>query len=73
MYIILETQTNAAGEVSTLVSTKTTRPEADAEFYTKLAYVAMSNVPTHAVTLLDNEGNAILSKCYRHSAAEAGE
>ena len=73
MYIIIELQTNDQGEVGSIVTTRATRREADADYHGKLAYAALSEVPVHAVVMLTERGEALRSESYTHGAAEAAE
>ena len=66
MYIILEMQTN--GDTTALVPPVTYKDmnQADSAYYQKLASAAVSSVPIHTVTMLDEHGRSIRSEFYEH-------
>lgn len=68
MYIILENQTTSDGVVNTLVTTKETRNEADAEFHRILSFAAVSDLPSHAAILMTGDGIPLRNECYKHDA-----
>ena len=70
MYIIIEMQTDANGIVSTLVTQKETRNEADSLYHQVLAAAAISAVPVHACAMMSNEGYPIENAFYRHIEPE---
>lgn len=66
MYIIIESQTNEAGEVATLVHKAVDRPHAESVFYQVLASAAISSVPIHAAALLTNDMRLIQRNAFFH-------
>lgn len=66
MYIILEMQTN--GDTTALVPPATYKDmnQADSAYYQKLAAAAVSSVPVHTITMLDEHGRCIRSEFYEH-------
>lgn len=66
MYIILEMQTN--GDTTALVPPVTYKDmnQADSAYYQKLAAAAISSVPVHTITMLDEHGRSIRSDFYEH-------
>lgn len=66
MYIILEMQTN--GDTTALVPPVTYKDmnQADSAYYQKLAAAAVSSVPVHTITMLDEHGRSIRSDFYEH-------
>ena len=68
MYIILEMQTYADGNIGTLVFTRETRLEAESKYHEVLAAAAISSLPMHAAVLMTNEGNVISHQSYTHEA-----
>lgn len=66
MYIVIEFQTDASGNVSTLVTQHSTRAEAESKYYTVLAYAAISSVPLHAAMLCFANGKHLMSQAYEH-------
>lgn len=63
MYFIIEIQNGAH-----LITTKETINEAESEYHRVLAAAAISDVETHACTVLNGEGQQILSQCYKHKS-----
>ena len=68
MYKIIEMQTTN-GTTAHIVTTKSTRNEAEAEFHRVLAAAAVSNVEVHSCTILTEEGFQIMTGCYKHEPA----
>lgn len=64
MYIIIEIQTTANGELGILTYTSDTWRGAQQIYHEKLAYAAMSTLPRHAVVLMDNSGHVQESRYY---------
>lgn len=68
MYFIIELQTYQDGTAANLVYTETNRNQAESVYHQKLAYAAISELPFHAVVLLNNKGVILRQWCYEHSA-----
>ncbi|MBO4914493.1 MAG: hypothetical protein J5449_04740 [Oscillospiraceae bacterium] len=66
MYIITEIQTDANGKVSTLVTQKQSRTEAESTYHSILAAAALSSLPCHAATITDETGFPLMQGYYRH-------
>lgn len=66
MFIVVELQKNADGTVGNLVTAHETQAEAESKYHSVLAAAAVSSLPTHAATLLSEEGFSIANQCYRH-------
>ena len=64
MYIIVEIQTFENGTVGILYETANTWNQAQSVFHTKLASAAISGLPNHAVTLLNNLGQPLDFQSY---------
>lgn len=67
MFIVLELQTQADGSV--IIGTpiqRETRNEADSDYHRILQYAAISALPEHAAVIIDEAGNRVDGKCYRH-------
>lgn len=69
-YIVIELQRLASGAVANIVTSHDTRPPAEAKYHQILAAAAVSTVPAHSAVMVDEEGNLIDSKCYRHETNE---
>ena len=66
MFILIELQTNAEGQVGNIVTAYEDANVADSHYYQTLASAAISNVFIHAVTLLNERGVVIRNDCYTH-------
>ena len=71
MYVVIELQTYSDGTIGNIVQTAPTINQAQSIYHTVLAAAAISNVPVHAASLLDNEGMQIASECYHHGEIQA--
>lgn len=70
MYIILEIQTDAGGNVATLVHRANEAMQAESVYHQVLAAAAISALPVHAAVLLANNGRTIESKAYYHETEQ---
>ena len=66
MYIVIELQTNASGQVSNIVTAHATIEAAYNKYFTILSAAAVSSVPVHAATILNNFGEEIEHKAFEH-------
>lgn len=66
MYIVIELQTMQDRSIGNFVFAFADRNEAEAKMHTLLAEAAVSTLPRHAVTLLDNAGSRLDGGCYVH-------
>lgn len=66
MYIVIELQKNAEGQVSNLVTAHNTLAEAESKFYTILASAAINDVPVHSAIIVSEEGFPVKHQCYKH-------
>lgn len=66
MYIIIELQKNAAGNVANIVTDKPTLAEAESTYYAILANAAVSSVPVHSAIIVSEEGFPVKYQCYKH-------
>ena len=67
MYIIIELQTYADGDIGNIVTKANTRQEAESQYHAKLSAAAISQVPAHAVVMLTGEGEVIKRESYHHA------
>lgn len=67
-YIVIELQTNAAGQTANLVTAYDNLPQAENKFHTILAAAAVSTVPKHAAVILNEDGLIVKQWCYDHTA-----
>ena len=66
-YIVIEMQVYADGTAGfPPIATYSSRNEAEAAYFTKLAVAALSNVYKHTITILDDEGTQIMKRTYIH-------
>ena len=66
MYIVIELQKNANGEVSNIVTAFPNLPEAESKYHNILAAAAVSDLPVHSAIIVSEEGFTVASKCYKH-------
>lgn len=67
MFIVQEIQTAADGTVTMLPPIMRDDPQqAESEFHLKLCYAAISELPAHAVIILDETGALKKRECYFH-------
>lgn len=66
MYIVIELQKNAEGQVSNLVTSHNTLAEAESKYYSILAAAAVSNVPVHSAIIVCEDGNPVKNNSYQH-------
>lgn len=67
MFIVLEIQTNSAGETA-IAPVKTFSDEAIAtqDFFQTVSYAVVSALQIHTVVLMTADGNIIRKEVYRH-------
>ena len=66
MFIVIELQVNAEGQVVSIVTSHNTLPEAQKKYYTVLAYAAISDVPMHSAVILDQMGGLVDRQGFEH-------
>ena len=66
MFIVIELQKSANGQVANIVTAHETQAEAESKYHAVLSAAAVSNVPSHAAALLSEEGFSVANQCYRH-------
>ena len=70
-YIVIELQKHTEdADVSTIVTTKNTKEEAESTYYSILASAAISTIPVHGAIIIDEMGNPIKNNHYTHKVAE---
>ena len=65
-YLVIEIQTNADETVGNLVWSFDTRNLAEQQYFLALSSAAVSELPTHAATLMTSEGRMIYTQCFKH-------
>ena len=63
-YIVIEIQKNNEGYIAHIVKTADTEREAESIYHGTLQYAAISELPSHAVSLMDETGFCIKHECY---------
>lgn len=72
-YYVMEIQKLPDGNYAYLMDDGATNyREAESRAYAKLQYAALSTLPVHTVTIIDEEGTSYNPKCYRNDE-NAGE
>lgn len=66
MYIVIELQKNAKGEVSNLVTAFPSLLEAESQYHSILAAAAISKIPVHSAIIVSEEGFPVAHQCYKH-------
>lgn len=70
MYIVIELQKNG-DQVANIVTSHSTRQEAEAKYHTILAAAAVSGVEVHSAVMLSDEGFPLRNECYKDKPAQA--
>ena len=65
-YIVIEIQRNSDGTMAVLSDTYEDVASARSSFYTKCGIAVLSNVLIHSLVLMNNAGNVIEQKSFRH-------
>ena len=65
MYILIELQTTN-GQTANIVTAYEDKLQAESAYHSVLASAAVSQVETHAASLLDERGNLLMREFYRH-------
>jgi hypothetical protein len=73
MYIVLEIQKNADGQIGTLIYSFDNEPAAYNKYFTCAASAAISTIPLHVVTLMTEVGSVMRNESFRHQTAVAEE
>lgn len=68
MYIVIELQMSAEGGMTHLETIHNSKAEAESKFYSIMAYAAVSEVPVHSATVLNEKGEPVMYKSYTHEA-----
>lgn len=67
MFIIIEIQKDANGQLGTLVTSYEQQNAAESSFYTILAAAALSSLPKHGAVLMTDDGIVLRSECYNRT------
>lgn len=66
MYIVIEIQKAAGGQVSTIVNSYESYSTAEQKYHQILSYAAVSELPSHAAAILLPDGTVYKHQCYEH-------
>ncbi len=78
-FYVLEIQQYTNGEYGHIVhfafdaDPDKARCKGDAKYYEVLAAAAVSDLPSHAATLISSDGFPLMHQCYKHTATPAPE
>ena len=70
MFIVIEIQKNAQGQVATLLTAYDSLREAQSKYYTILAAAAKSGLPRHGAAILYEDGKEIASQSFASDGDE---
>ena len=65
-YVVIEFQTFESGAMSTPAWAYDERNKAEAKYHSVLAGAAVSALPVHACSLMQNDGRLLACGCYKH-------
>lgn len=71
MYIVMEIQTNASGEVATLINQYEALNNAESKFHQILASASVSDIPVHTAVLMDEKGKTYRAEYYLNSQSNS--
>lgn len=69
MYIVIELQ-KTGDQIAHIVTEHEARNEAESKFYSIMAAAAVSSVPIHAASIIDEHGMCIKDGFYEHTQEE---
>lgn len=72
MYLVLEIQKDANGNLATLITQHATSREAQSKYHTVLGFAAQSTLPRHGAAIIAEDGHTLEYKSFK-SEAEAAE
>lgn len=65
-YVVIEIQTMADGTLAILKDGFNDEGKAWQKYYTVLSFAAVSNLPCHAATIMDNKGFVMDNRYFEH-------
>lgn len=66
MIVVIELQKMSDSQVANIVTAHQSRNEAEQRYHQVLAAAAVSTLPQHAATMLEDTGYLIKNECYTH-------
>ena len=66
MYVVIELQKMSDTQIANIVTAHTDRNEAEQKYHQILAAAAVSKVPVHSATMLEDTGYLVKNECYEH-------
>lgn len=73
MYVVLEIQKNASGQIGNLVNAYESLNVAYQKYHTVLAAASVSALPVHTAVLLSDDGYTIAHESFTHGHLDEGE
>lgn len=71
-YLVIEIQKGEDGAIANLVTAHDSLNEARSKYHSVLAAAAVSELPSHAAVLLEENGTSIASECYTTDTKKRG-
>lgn len=69
MYIVIELQVNADGQLGNFVWAFDTLAQAESKYHSVLSTAAVSRIPIHSAVIMDERGNVLMNTSYDHPVA----
>lgn len=66
MYIVVELQKDAKGQVANIVTAFPSLAEAESKYHSILAAAAVGDLPVHSAIIVSEEGFPVMHQCYKH-------
>ena len=66
MFVVIELQKNADGNVANIVSVYDTQAAAESKYHSILAAAAVTELPCHSTIIGSEEGFPLMPQCYKH-------
>ena len=66
MFVVIELQKMSETQIANIVTAYESRNEAEQKYHQILSAAAVSSVPVHSATMLEDTGYLIKNECYEH-------
>lgn len=70
MYLVLEIQKDANGNLSTLITQHETLRDAQSKYHTILGFAAKTTLPRHGAAIIHEDGRTMEYKSFKSDAGE---
>ena len=70
MYLVLEIQKDANGNLATLITQHETLRDAQSKYHTSLGFAAKSTLPRHGASIIHEDGHTMDCKSFKSDADE---